>query len=154
MAKWKQLPTDRDELEALYTSLKDKEMKLEADLAIKEHPPVEEAVTLVALSLADVKKLDSKIMKETVSESSESKARLNALLNRATYLRQQLEITESQIKQHGGKTAERIASLKYDRDRSFNQLMSSYRHAKKIFDDLDLDLAKILPSVTDFIAVS
>jgi len=151
MAKGKQLPTDTDELRNLYDKLKDKEMKLEADLAIKEHPEVEEAIIKVALALADVKKMDEQIHKAPKAADLTTQSKLEALINRANYLKNQLEIVEQQILRTGGTDAERLTSLKKQRDCSFRQLVTVFEKAQEVFGRYELDLRKVVPSISDFI---
>lgn len=153
MAKWKELPTDPAELQALYEKLKDKEMRLEADLAIKEYPEIEEIITKVALGLADVKKLDDKIQKATKPEDPEERKQIEALVNRRQHLQQQLDLCEAQIKEKGGKEINKLIELKQQRDLSFDQLASIYTVAHELLGDHELRLATVLPSITDFIAV-
>lgn len=153
VAKWKELPTDVAELRNLYDRLKDKEMKLEADLAITENPNVEEAITRVALSLAEVKKLDEQIQKTDKLADPVARRQMDALVNRANHLRRQLEVAEAQISKLGGKTAEKLSGLRMNRDRSFAQLNSVFRHASVTLNQFDLQLEQIIPSIADFITV-
>jgi len=153
MAKWKELPTDPDDLRKLYDRLKDKEMKLEADLAIKEHPQVEEAITRVALALAEVKKLDEQIQKADKPDDLAERRKMEALVTRANHLRRQLEIAEDQIRELGGKSAEKLSELRMNRDRSFSQLCQIFTHSQGVLSDYELDLPGVLPSIADFIAV-
>ena len=52
------LPDSPCELAAMYDKLKDKERRLEADLAVKEHPEVEIAIIEIVLALSDVDRVD------------------------------------------------------------------------------------------------
>ena len=55
----------QDELRDALKTLKDKEAKLEADLAIKEHPELEDAITPIILALHKVKVCDRKLSEVT-----------------------------------------------------------------------------------------
>ena len=153
MPKWKELPTDPAALHTLYARLRDKEMKLEADLAIKEHPEVEEAITRVALALAEVKKLDENIQKSEKPRDLAERKQVEALVNRANHLRRQLEDAETQIRNIGGKAAEKLSEIKMNRDRSFAQLCQVFEYSKGVLNNFDLNLSVLVPSITDFIVV-
>jgi hypothetical protein len=150
--KWHELPTDPAQLREMYEKLKDKEMRLEADLAIKEHPEVEEGITRVALALSDVKKLDQSILKAEKPDDEASRREVEALVNRAAHLRNQLEVAESQLREKAGKAGDRMIDLRRARDVSFQQLIRVFKAAEKVFEEHSLDLAKIIPSISDFVA--
>lgn len=149
--KWSELPTDAVALKELYAKLKDKEMRLEADLAIKDHPEVEACVTKLALALADVKKLDLDIGKIATPESESRKKELDALMLRAEHLRRQLKIVEDQIEEFGGKVMEKLGTLRSNRAKSFEQLREVYGETSRIFGEFGFNLDAVIPSIMDFI---
>ena len=63
----KQLPNDLEKLRELRKKLKDKEMRLEADLAIKEVPELEQSITELVLCVVDCKRAEkaSRVMQRT-----------------------------------------------------------------------------------------
>lgn len=52
----KELPTDVDKLKEMLSKLKDKETRLEADLALRKHPELERGIISVCIALHDVRK--------------------------------------------------------------------------------------------------
>ena len=87
----KELPSDPVELRKLLVKLKDKEVRLEADLAIREHPELEEGIMMIVLSLSDAKKIAQglklverpaeKIQTQVVSLQTQIKFYQNKLLS-------------------------------------------------------------------------
>jgi len=150
--KFKELPTDPMALKALLQKLKDKEMRLEADLAIKEHPEVEDAIVRLALAIADVKKIDGAILKADKPETEEGRKQLEGLVNRIRYLENNLAAAKQLLREsHGGTIGERYVELKKYRDMAKAQLQTIYQETGKIFAEAGLDLDSILPSVKDYL---
>jgi len=114
---------------------------------------VGEAITRVALALAETKKIDENIQKTAKSDDPTERAQMDALVTRANYLRKQLEVCEAQITERGGKAAEKLAELKMNRDRAFTQLSRIFESNRNLLNQHNLDLVTLLPSIADFIAV-
>ena len=55
------IPKDLDQLKILLEKLKDEEIKLEAAIAIKQHPELEKGIISVIIAMSDVKSIDYKL---------------------------------------------------------------------------------------------
>jgi len=151
MAKWKQLPTDPVELHELLGKLRDKEMKLEADLAIASTPTLGGAITKLALATAGVKKMDANLMKLEMPDE-DSRIQAKALATRIEYLRNQLVSAEQLLQDTIGDSAKKLLELREHREQEFDQLCAIYDSTNQLFDTHDIPLGKLLPSTADFVA--
>jgi len=55
------LPKNLDQLKILLGKLKDEEIKLEASIALKQHPEIEKGIISVVIAMSDVKLIDYKL---------------------------------------------------------------------------------------------
>lgn len=149
MAKFKKLPETEFELLELLQKLKDKEMRLEADLAIKDHPQLETPIAHMALAIAEVKKLDGQIVK--VEKPMDKTTEVNAAVTRIQYLRGQLQTAEEGLKSLMPDTGNKLLDLASNRQLGMNQLSGIYAAVDKKFKEHGIDLAAALPSITEYI---
>jgi len=145
-AQWEQLPTDVDTLKKMLQTLKDKEARLEADLAIKEHPEVEESVIRLALAMAEVRKLDIAIAKSPQPERD-----VSAMLNRLQYLENQITSLRDALKTKDGKIAEKWHRHQKHRESALKQLKEQFDGTCKVFREFDLQPERVLPSIAEYV---
>ncbi len=150
MAKWKELTTDPEILAKLLVTLKDKEAKLEADLAIKECPELEAGITQVVLVMNEVRRLDASIMKNPKPETEEDQRAVEVLCNQLEFYRHKLAAVESSLQEKGGKAAKKYAELRRNRREALKQLSTIFSGVGEVFASKGIDLKQLLPSIADF----
>lgn len=153
MAKWKPLPTEPSILTGLLNSLKDKEMKLEADLAIKDNPTLATNIQRLALATARLKK-DTEGINKMQYESLDDRTRSEALVRRLQYLGNQQKNTLSNLESIIGseKDAKKIIELFEHCKNGRDELKKAYEATKKDFEDQGLRLETLIPTTWDFLS--
>jgi len=148
MPAFKPLPTEPDELRDLLAKLKDKELKLEADLAIRDHSPLEDEITTIALAMGELKKIDAAAYKHL--SCTENLGESEVALNLAVAARIKLDAAMAVL---GKKTdkGKLLVENKLSRRRALLQLSNSVDSAQEQFKDANLDMKTIIPSVTNFV---
>lgn len=151
MAVWKPLPTDVNELKELHSKLKDKEMRLEADLAIKDNPELEDVIVQLALATARAKKLKAGINKVPLDLSARSQAA--GLAVRIRFLENQLSNAHERCNKVCGdaKTASKWVELSNHNYSEIAQLKTIYEASEKRLQGTGVDLDVLLPSTAKFI---
>jgi hypothetical protein len=149
MAKFTELPTDPATLKEMLEKFKDKEMKLEADLAIRIHPTLEDYIIGVMVAMSEVKKRKEALKSVHPTMDKVKGDTLASLNNRLRHFKQQVELLESMIKKHtndpSGKYVEANEILRL----SVAQLRTKYIEACNKFAEQGVDLTKVLPNVTE-----
>ena len=153
MAKWKPLPTDPEVLAGLLKSLKDKEMKLEADLAIKDNPNMATSIQRLALATARLKK-DTEGINKMQYESLDDRQKSEAMVRRLQFLEKQQTITMQNLEERIGssKDAKKIIELYDHLEKGRRELSEAYSSTKKNFEDHGLDLETLIPTTWDFLS--
>jgi predicted nucleic acid-binding Zn-ribbon protein len=151
MLKWKNLPSDPEVLKERLQKLRDKEVKLEADLAIKDQPELEEGITHVVLAMYEVRKLDSAIRKSQKPATPEDRRAVDALVKQIQFYKSKLAAAEQGLKERGGSTAEKYAVLHQHRARAANQLLKIFDETHDVFSGKGINLTNLLPSVKDLL---
>lgn len=149
-AKWKELTTDPEALTKLLNTLKDKEAKLEADLAIKECPELEAGITQVVLAMNEVRRWDTSIMKNPKPETAETQKAVEALCNQIEFYRHKLATAESSLQEKGGKASKKYAELRRNRREALKQLSAIFSASEEVFAVQGISLKQLIPSIADF----
>jgi CCR4-NOT transcriptional regulation complex NOT5 subunit len=148
MAKAKALPTDPKVLASMLAALKDKEAKLEADLAIKEHPELEHGVAAVVMRLVEARKAKAKL--DTVQPSDAKKReRLQMLHTRLEHLRRQVEATEAALADEEG--GAKYDGMRVKLETAVVGLQEEFDKWLPAFQEHGVRLRELLPSLNDFI---
>jgi len=151
MAKAKALPTDPKVLASMLAALKDKEAKLEADLAIKEHPELEAGVAAVVLRLVEARKAKAKL--DTVQPSDAKKReRLQMLHTRLEHLRRQVEATEAALADEEG--GAKYDGMRVKLEAAVVGLQEEFDKWLPEFREHGVRLRELLPSLADFLPES
>ena len=130
--------------EALQT-LKDKEAKLEADLAIKEHPELEDAITPIILALHKVKLCDRKLSEVTnISWQKEVKE----VTLQLQYFRRRVLACEG-VRDKLLESSEAPA-IQADRQSHADNLRDLVSESTGRFTDAGISLHNLIPSLEDF----
>ena len=145
----KSLPTDPERLREMLEKLKDKEMRLEADLAIKDCPAMEQAITELVLCIADCRRAEKTA---TVVERSDA-----AVQKRIETLRSQIAYYENKIRTFKATLAE-LEDPDSDGPR-FSEEAGKFRaRLRKHFDDWvdafserGVELETLIPQLNDFL---
>jgi hypothetical protein len=151
MAKFKPLPNDPDKLKLMLEQLRDKEAKLEADLAIKDHPELEAAITKLILAIADLKKVEAAVLKADKPGTLQEQRQLEALQLQVRVQTGRLRTLEDLLKEKGGPSGLRWLDLKDIRKQYSAQLYDIYRAVVVSFLEHGIDLQKVMPSVLDYV---
>jgi len=168
------LPESPVELAEMLRKLKDKEARLEADLAIKEHPKVEIGITEVVLALSDVKKAREleKVTKSSSMNSRRAEATLEqikAAEEKIQELRLMNELetnakTTRQISFYENRLAvlkesiaespevEEIVEIKGSVDEAIGQLFTVYKKWEPAFESYGVDLCELVPALRELVA--
>jgi len=147
MAK-KKLPTDVGMLREMLRKLRDREVRLEADLAIKEHPELEDAIIAVVLRLTDAKK--AKVRLDAVQPGDHREcARLQALQRRAAYYREQLASIEAALCETTA--GEKFAGFQSKFDESRALLGAEFAKRQEALEERGVRLLELLPSLDEFL---
>lgn len=152
MAKtFKELPTDPQKLRELLKILKDKEMKLEADLAIRDQPDLEEGITKIVLAMSEVRKMDEAMRKSDKPVSPEDQKAVEALISQRNFYQGKADTLTKLILEKGGREAEKFAEVVNIRREYVNQLQKVYHFVSDKFEQKGINLRNLVPSLADFL---
>ncbi len=151
MVGFKKLPNDPAALADRLRRLKDKEARLEADLAIKDHPALEAAITHVVLAMADVRKMDATLLRSNKPAKLEDRKQVEALVKQIEFYKHKLTTAKELLREKGGRDAEKYAETRQSRVKAFNQLQFIFEQASEVFESQGLNLTQVIPSIADFI---
>lgn len=140
----KPLPNDPDKLRELLKSLKDKEMRLEADLAIKENPDYEDKIIQIILAMSDVRKAEKGLKLATQSDK-EIKEEIKTREAQYKYFKNRAETAKCRLDE----LREGIDSdeMKSQKEQAVERLRDCYKENKPD----ELDLKKLVPSLEDYL---
>jgi len=157
-----------DVLKAKLIKLKDKEARLEADLAIREHPDTEEAVYDIIVALAQVRKVDREI--KVIKSRADVKSAEETGKKREFYNKKLLELGDSdtpssqikrkffttklsQLKEVGAVKIPTFDGLKLKRKNALAELKEAFVIWNPKLLDRGFRLDHLLPSVADYINI-
>jgi len=143
----KRLPTDLSGLRKLLRSLKDREIRLEADLAIKDHPEMEDAVISVMVRVADAQKAKTQLDAVRPTDVEEC-SRIIALQRQATYFRERLKTLEEAMKEAAG---EKFTGFQAKYDQAQTLLSAEYLKRQRVFDEHGISLRELLPCLDEYL---
>lgn len=150
MSKLKDIPSNPEDLKAYYKKLKDKELRLEGDLAINDDPDLEDAIMGIILALHDVKEIDSKI-RVVERPSADVESRIVALKGQVALYESRLEAVKATLKElesGGGKfhrmSGDYVTALKNLRDQVLKW--------KDRFEAQGVNLLELIPTLSEFAA--
>jgi len=146
--KPKELPADLDGLREALAKLKDKEARLEADLAIKEHPELEEHLATVVLRFVEWKRAVAGF--EALQPSDEKqRAQLAALQRQLDFYEAKVADVRAAMADAGaGKNHERLVTKQtVARD----TLREAYEAAVPDLETHGVRMVELLPSLEDFL---
>jgi hypothetical protein len=135
----------QDELRTALRTLKDKEAKLEADLAIKECPDLEDAITPIVLALHKVKLCDRKLSEVTNVTWQKQVKEVNSQLQ---YFRNRV-LACKQARDELLKSSEAPA-IQADRQSHADNLRDLISESTERFGKAGISLQTIIPSLEDF----
>ena len=148
--RFKALPTNGLELRAMIEKLKDKEARLEADLAIREHPRLEDGIMTLVLAMSDVRKLDGqiKITDRPSRDTTRERDRLEKLI---TFYEGKIATCRSQLESVSDGSDAKFISLRKDRAEASARLQDHMNEWADAFGDVDVDICKLIPSLHDLL---
>ena len=119
-------------------------MRLEADLAIKEHPELEDVIIAVVVRLTDAKK--AKVRLDAVQPGDQGEcARLQALQRQAAYYRERLAaLCETTA-------GEKFAGFQSKFDESRALLGAEFARRQEVLEEHGVRLLELLPSLDEFL---
>lgn len=143
----KQLPNDPDKLREMLRKLKDREMLLEADLAIKECPELEQSITELVLCVADCRSVEktSRVMRRT---DEAARGRVDALRRQVEYHENKLGALRrvlAGLEDAGGKRSDEELRGLCDRLRERHDAVSGE------FVQRNVDLGAMIPQLHHFL---
>lgn len=165
------LPDSPVELGELLRKLKDKETRLEADLAIKEFPELEIGITEVVLALSDVKKarelekvtkassMDSRRAEATLEQIAAAEAKIDALRlmdasatrdRQISFYENRLAILKESIAEN--EEVEVIAEVRMSVAEATNRLKEIYAKWSEPFEENGIDLPELIPALRELLA--
>lgn len=135
----------QDELRDALKTLKDKEAKLEADLAIKEHPELEDAITPIILALHKVKVCDRKLSEVTDVTWQKQVREVNSQIQ---YFRSRVLACEE--KRDKLLESSEAPAIQADRDWHADNLRELVAESVERFTKAGISLKNLIPSLEDF----
>lgn len=171
MTKPKSLPTNPMELKKLLEKLKDEEIKLEADLAIKKNPEIEDGIVAVIVHLSEVKRLDRILVAvDKPQESAENRA--DTLDRRRRYFESKLadakEMGNKKLQDYYAEQVKKVKAdirglakdaghaylrLRHERQQAVHALRSTFADWTDRFQRAKFDLDYFLPALPKILAV-
>ena len=151
--------------------LKDKETRLEADLAIKEFPELEIGITEVVLALSDVKK--ARELEKVAKSSSMNSRRAEATLDQITAAEEKIDALrlmdasptrDRQISFYENRLAilkesiaeneevEIISEVRMSVDEAISRLREVFSKWAEPFDEKGIDLPELIPALRELLA--
>jgi len=144
----KELPTDPDKLHELLKKLKDKEAKLEADLAIQEHPELEDGITAVVLAMSACRKADRKF-KLAEKPPVPEREHIESLEAQVEYYRSKLDAAETAL-------AERVEGsylkIKRAQRAAHDTVKTTFETWRHTFDERGVDINSLLPGLANLLS--
>ena len=134
-----------DQLRDTLAKLKDKESRLEADLAIKEHPELESEITPIVLALTQLKQCDKDLAKNVNVEQQKT---LKSLDNQILYFDRR--VAELHRQRSGILAASQVEKFEKLRDKWSTTLKTLVSQSSDKFDEFGVSLRQIIPSIEDF----
>jgi len=150
MAKKKGIPTDPEELREMLKKLKDKESRLEADLAIKEHPELEQGITCLILAMVDVKKVDQQL-RVTKRPASGNEAQVAALTKQIAFYKNKMEAAQATLDELTGGSGKKLTTLNTKQCEALGELRKQYDEWADAFGDAGVDMFDMIPSLQDYV---
>lgn len=149
----KTLPTDPTKLYELLQGIKDKQAKLEADLAIQEHPDLEGGITTVALALHKLKTVSRKVKVFERASSGTVSSRILFLERTIEHYKKKIQVAQDELTQIG-KVSEidsKFSSLVEEKKTANKVLVDSLGEWSEAFTNRGIDILKLIPSLQDFV---
>lgn len=146
------LPVDLEGLQARLAALKDKEARLEADLAIRDNSELESEIIRLVILMTDVKKAEKEI---TVSDKppSGNLKELEALGNQLKFYQGKVDTLKARIEELSGDAGSKFSSLKTKKESAIAKLQEEWDKAKPSFDAAGVQLLALLPTMADLLKV-
>lgn len=150
MPKWKPMTETNEELKSRLKHLKNREMRLEADLAIQAHPGLELIITKLAVATAATVLIEQKIEKMR-SPTINAQNEVERLITRVNYHRGQLLVAEQQLKAKTGNSGNKQIELREHYNSELEQLIDLYKEFKQYINDSGVNIRDILPTTADHV---
>lgn len=136
-----------EHLREMLKKLKDKEMKLEADLAIKEHPELEKGIIEVILLISDVRKAERGIK---VIKRVDEKKRMEVLKEQIEYCEKKLTAYRAALEEINSE--DKTKRMRSDRELAVKKLNKCYKEWQELLVDSNVDLKKLIPPLEDYLS--
>lgn len=147
MAKRK-IPNTLPELRELHAKLKDKEAKLEAELAIRENSELEQCVMSLTLALVDIRKIEDSL-KVMDRPKDEIARRAEAIQHKIVWHENQIKALKAMLEDVTGKGGKKLTAAYGKKAEAVNELKRQYERFK---DTLGMvDVFSLLPSLQDYL---
>ena len=166
----KELPTDPDELKQILIKLKDKEIRLEADLALRQQPTLEPAIISICIAIHDVKQADIALkVTQLQSGSVDNTKRLEQLTRlikvyeaniakvtadesiKKVFYEQKIESCKMARRDLAKGADTKYLRLKADRELAVQRLRKELSRQKKHFEDAGFNFQYFLPQLEKFV---
>lgn len=146
------LPTDLVGLQTRLAMLKDREARLEADLAIRESPELEAKIIRLVILMTDVKKAEKEI---TVSDKppSGNLKELEALGNQLKFYQGKVDTLKARIEELSGDAGSKFSTLKTKKALALSKLQEEWDMMKADVEKEGVNLLTLLPTLADLLKV-
>jgi len=134
------------ELRKMLKALKNKEAKLEADLAIKEHPELEDSITPIVLALNNLKSCSKKLSQ--VSDPAWSK-QVKSCEQQLVFFKKRVANLETELSEL--LSSSEAPALIEKRDEAAGELRSILEKCEMDFSLAGIKADDIIPSLEDFV---
>lgn len=147
------IPMNLEKLRRLKEALDDREAKLEADLAIKEHEDLEATIITLVLVTSEVRKAEQqlRIAKRPEKNKKEKVVQINTRIN---YYKEQIKILKQSLIEETGAVDRRFAKLEEKKKQAVIKARKEFEIHNETFKEHGISLLEIIPSLSDIIEVS
>lgn len=129
--------------------LKNKELKLEADLAIREYPEVEDAICRIALALNDYDK-SAKTLK-VMKASKSDKEKIEAFKLQIKYHEEKIRNLEACVSGLLGGDGEKYKKLLAKKEKAKKEVLDAMTETGPIFESNSVKILELIPRLREIL---
>jgi len=148
--KLKDLPKDPTKLKEMLAKLKDKEARLEADLAIKEHPEVESGIIAIILAFESAKRIED-TLKITIRPDAAKTAQINMIQAQITRLQNQIAAYKDQLEKLAGPDGDKLVRKNANLTEAIEVFRKTFAEWKPQFDEHHVNMGELLPGIKKYL---
>jgi hypothetical protein len=152
--KVKRLPTDPEELRQLYDKIKDREARLEADLAMRDCPALEDRIKELVLCLVELRKIkQQRYKREAEAPPGLERKKLQVLLNQLRFYGEKIALLKLTLDDLTSGAGSKWINLDQREAETRQQLQRLFEESRSLFQEHEVDLIQLIPSMGDFVTL-